>query len=275
MLDKNIGIFDSGVGGLTIVKNVLELLPNENIVYLGDTARVPYGSRDDKTILKYGFQDINFLKSKNTKIIVAACGTVSSVFFKNNMNGCLHESCNFIGIIEPTSNLAAETSKNRNIGIIGTKATINSKSYEICLKNLDKDISTISQACPLFVPIVEEGIFKSNPDIAYKIIDLYLNQFKKFNIDTLILGCTHYPLLAELISNYFDDKINLINPGVATAKFIKTYLEKNNMLNYDGTTKEFFVTDSIDGFKNIAMNFLNLAEIKSKIKNVNLTEIDK
>lgn len=275
MLAQNIGIFDSGVGGLTIVKNVLELLPNENIVYLGDTARVPYGSRDDKTILKYGLQDINFLKSKNTKIIVAACGTVSSVFFKNNMNERLNEICNFIEIIKPTSDLAAKTSKNKNIGIIGTKATINSKSYDSCLKNIDSNISTISQTCPLFVPIVEEGIFKTNLDITYRIIDLYLNKFKKSNIDTLILGCTHYPLLTDLISNYFDGKINLINPGVATAKFIKTYLETNNMLNSKGTSKEFFVTDSVDGFKNIAINFLNLAEINSNIRNINLTEIDK
>lgn len=274
MKNKNIGVFDSGIGGLTIVKPLIDILPNENIIYFGDIARVPYGSRSNKTIYKYALQDINFLKSKNVKMVIAACGTVSSILFKNNINHSYFEDFYYTGIIEPTAFKAVKTSLNKNIGIIGTNATINSKSYELCIKSLDKDIKTISVACPLFVSVIEEGLFKNKPNTVYDIIDIYLSDLKKSNIDTLILGCTHYPLLSNLIYKYFDNKIKLINPGVEIAKFTKKYLTKNNLLNTNGGKKSFFISDEPNNFKDIASNFLDI-NIFENINVIKLEDIDK
>lgn len=274
MKNKNIGIFDSGIGGLTIVKPLIDILPNENIIYFGDIARVPYGSRSNKTIYKYALQDINFLKSKNLKMVIAACGTVSSILFKNNINHSYFKDFYYTGIIEPTSFEAAKISQNKNIGIIGTRATINSKSYEICLKSLDSDIKTISVACPLFVSVVEEGLFKNKPKTAYDIIDMYLSDLKNSDIDTLILGCTHYPILSNLISEYFDNKIKLINPGVEVAKFVKKYLIKNNLLNTNGGEKNFFISDETNNFKDVANTFLDI-NIFENIDVIKLEDIDK
>lgn len=273
MKNYNIGIFDSGVGGLTVAKHLINILPNENIVYFGDTARVPYGSRSDKTILKYGLQDIEFLKSKNVKLIVAACGTVSSVFFKNNINNLYFKNFFYTGVIEPTAKNAFNITKNKRIGIIGTKATIKSKAYEICLHQLDPSIECLSKPCPLFVSLAEEGLFNRNNNIVMSVIDLYLNDLKKSKIDTLILGCTHYPILAEAIGHYFNNQINLIDPGKETAEFIKTYLTTNNLLNNNGGNKNFFVSDGLDKFEHITNQLLGKT-IKN-INIVNLEEIDK
>lgn len=274
MKNKNIGVFDSGVGGLTVVKHLIETLPTENIIYFGDTARVPYGSRSDSTILKYSLQDINFLKTQNIKIIIAACGTVSSVFFKNNINNFYFKDFFFTGIIEMAAKQAANITKNKNIGIIGTNATIKSKSYEFYLKTLDPDIKTVSAACPLFVPIIEENLFNKKIDIIKQIIDLYLNDLKTSNIDTLILGCTHYPLISDFILDYFDNKIKIVNPGIEIAKFTKLYLTQNNLLNNSGGKFDFFVSDQIDNFKEIANSFLNI-NIDKQVKIINLEKLEK
>ncbi len=273
MKNYSIGIFDSGIGGLTVAKHLINILPNENIVYFGDTARVPYGSRSDETILKYGLQDIKFLKSKNVKLIIAACGTVSSVFFKNNINNLYFKNIFYTGVIEPTVQKAFSITKNKRIGIIGTKATIKSKAYEFYLNQLDSNIEILSKPCPLFVSLVEEGLFSKNNNIVMSVIDFYLSDLKKSKIDTLILGCTHYPLLADAISSYFNNTINLVDPGKETAKFIKTYLTKNNLLNNNGGNREFFVSDGLYKFEYIANQFLGYP-IKN-INIVNLEEIDK
>ncbi|MBP0979793.1 MAG: glutamate racemase [Oscillospiraceae bacterium] len=275
MKNKNIGVFDSGVGGLTVVKRLIELLPNENIIYFGDTARVPYGPRSNSTILRYALQDINFLKSQDIKIIIAACGTVSSVFFKNNINNFYFKDFFFTGIIEMAAKKAVAITKNKNIGIIGTKATIKSKSYETYIKNLDSKIKTYSVACPLFVSIIEENLFNNRIDITNKIIDLYLKDLKKSNIDTLILGCTHYPLIKDLILNYFDNKIKIVDPGVEIAKFTKSYLTQNNLINnnINKNNIKFFVSDSVDNFKNIAKSFLNI-DLINQVRLINLENLE-
>lgn len=274
MNSKNIGVFDSGVGGLTVVKHLINTLPNENIIYFGDTARVPYGSRSNKTILKYGLQDINFLKSKNIKIVIAACGTISSIFFKNNINHSYFNEFFYTGVIEPTARLAVNTTKNKNIGIIATKATIQSKAYELYIKKLDNKINTISTACPLFVPIIEEGLFYHNVNIVYDIVDLYLKDLKSTKIDTLILGCTHYPLLSEIIYNYFNNNINLIDPGIAVSNFIKSYLTEKDLLCQNGSIRKFYVSDNLDKFGDIANKFLG-KDITQNIHTINLDIIDK
>ena len=249
---KKIGVFDSGVGGLTVVKHLINLLPNEDIVYFGDTARVPYGSRTEKTILKFAFQDIDFLKSKDVKIIVAACGTVSSVFLKNKISDFYFKDFFYSGVVEKTCEKAAKTTENKNIAILGTMATIKSKAYQICLEKIDEQIQTFSVPCPLFVPIVEQKLFETNARITRDIVDMYLHSLKSSKIDTLILGCTHYPILCNFISDYFDNKINLIDPGLETANFIKKYLTQNDLLNSSGGERKFYLSEETDSFHDIA-----------------------
>ncbi len=279
MKDKSIGIFDSGVGGLTVVKHLSEILPKEDIIYFGDTARVPYGSRSDKIIFKYALQDINFLKSKDVKVIIAACGTVSSIFLKNNLCSAYFKDlfCSgvfYSGIIEKACEKAVQTTRNKNIGIIGTTATIKSKSYETYIKQKNSDIKTVAISCPLFVPIIEQEIYLSNLTITKNIIDMYLRPLKNSGIDTLILGCTHYPIIYNLISDYFENKINLIDPGFETAIFIKSYLYNNNLLNISGGKKEFFISDKSNDFENTANRLLN-ANVSENIKIIDLEHLEK
>ncbi len=250
-----IGVFDSGLGGLSAVKEFSHVLPNEKIIYFGDTGRVPYGNRSRETIKKYAFQDAEFLLKNNVKMIVAACGTVSSVAGKE-----LEEKLPvpYTGVVNPTAFAAAEKTKNGKIGIIGTAATINSHSYKLRLQKLNPDFEVFEQACPLFVPLVENGFIDRNDEITQLVIKRYLTQLKQNGIDTLILGCTHYPLLRGAVSDFMGEGVTLVDSGYETAVYAAKVLKEQNLLNSDQTVKntEFYVSDTPDGFENVAGLFL-------------------
>lgn len=250
-----IGVFDSGLGGLSAVKEFLHVLPNEKIIYFGDTGRVPYGTRSNDTITKYAFQDTRFLLENNVKLIVAACGTVSSVAGKALENKL---PVPYTGVVNPTAYAAAHKTKNGKIGVIGTPATINSHSYKLRLKKLNSDLQVIETACPLFVPLVENGFICRDDQIVRLVIRRYLSEFKEQGIDTLILGCTHYPLLSDAISDFMGSDVTLVDSGYETAVYSAKILKEQNLLNSDNTVKQpqFYVSDAPNGFENVAGLFL-------------------
>ncbi len=259
---NSVGVFDSGIGGLTVVKKINSFLPNEGIVYFGDTARVPYGSKSNSTVIEYSIQDANFLISKNVKIIVAACNTASSVALDS-----LRKKFNvpIIGMIEPGAKMAAKNTKSGKIGVIGTNATINNKAYSLELKKLDKQLSVIEKACPLLVPLAEEGWI--NHKATYAIAEEYLADLRNANIDTLILGCTHYPILADVIQNVMGKSVKLIDSGTAASMIVEEYLEGRNLKNQSAVlgNNEYYVSDLPIKFKEVAQRFLG-KEIKDVTK---------
>lgn len=255
MYDRNqsIGVFDSGLGGLTVLKEIEKVLPNENIVYFGDTARVPYGSRSSETVTKYTFQSINFLLENNIKAIVIACNTASARSLELAQQ---RYNIPILGVIKPGAKGAIEATKNNKIGIIGTAGTISSKAYEKEILKVDKSVEVHSVACPLFVPIVEEGW--ADTDVAELTAKKYLSCFDSTDIDTLILGCTHYPILYNTIKKATKNGINLINPAVETALELKNLLEEKDLIRLDNKTEnKYFVSDVPDKFQKIGESFLN------------------
>lgn len=250
-----IGVFDSGLGGLSAVKEFLHVLPNEKIVYFGDTGRVPYGTRSRDTIKKYAFQDANFLLRHNVKMIVAACGTVSSV-----AGGALEESLcvPYTGVVNPTAFTAVGVTKNKKIGVIGTSATVNSHSYKLRLQRLSSEVEVFEQACPLFVPLVENGIISRDDEITKSVVKRYLEPLRESGVDTLILGCTHFPLLRDAVSDFMGEGVTLIDSGYETAVYAAKVLREQGLLNGDSgdKTPEFYVSDTPDGFKSVAGLFL-------------------
>ncbi len=228
-----IGAFDSGLGGLTVVKELRKALPNENIVYFGDTGRVPYGSKSEITITKYAKEDEAFLIKNNVKLIVAACGTVSSLTVdKPNTL-----SVPFFEMITPAVKSAVKATKNKRIGIIGTYATIKSEAHKNKIKELMPEAFVLGEACPLFVPMVENGIIDKNDIVVKEMVKRYLKPIKEAECDTLIMGCTHYPILESAFNEYLEGKVTLINPGEMLAKTVKEYLTENNLLNDSGCKK--------------------------------------
>ncbi len=248
-----IGFFDSGIGGLTVVKSVMELMPNENIVYFGDTARVPYGSKSNDTVVEYSIQAANFLLRKNIKLLVVACNTASSVAL-NELRKFL--TVPVIGMIEPGARFALSESQNKNIGVIGTRATINNKAYAHELKKLNSRVKVFEQACPLFVPLAEEGW--TDQKATELIAKEYLTPLKEKNIDSLILGCTHYPILADVIQKVVGKKIKLVHSGTPAAKLVEDYLNGRGLRNHSvhHGKSEFYVSDVPIKFKEIAERFL-------------------
>lgn len=250
-----IGVFDSGVGGLTVAREIMRQLPNENLVYFGDTAHVPYGSKSKDNIIHYSRQSINFLKSKAVKAIVIACNTASALALD-----IVREECDIpiIGVVEPGARAALEVTVTKKIGVIGTEATIHSAIYEKIIQGVSPDVSVIAKACPLFVPLVEEGFAKHK--VTEDIIDYYLSDFRESDIDSLILGCTHYPLLCSKIQAYMGDRIILVNPAYETAMDLKLLLEEHNMANAgckgDHAAYTFYVSDAADKFKHFANSIL-------------------
>ena len=216
-----VGVFDSGVGGLTVAREIMRQLPNENLVYFGDTARVPYGSKSRDNIIRYSRQIIHFLKTKGVKAIVIACNTASALA----LDVVREESdIPIIGVVEPGARAALQITQTKKIGVIGTEATVQSAMYGKIIKGLDPTVSVIGKACPLFVPLVEEGFAKHK--VTEEIIDYYLASMKESDIDSLILGCTHYPLLRSRIRAYLGDKIQLVNPAYETAMDLKYILKE-------------------------------------------------
>ena len=254
MKNKAIGVFDSGLGGLTAVKELVKCLPNEDIVYFGDTGRVPYGTRSKETIIKYAAQDARFLLSHNVKMIIAACGTVSSVA------GFLGEELpvKFTGVLEPTATACANATKTGEVAVLGTSATINSHSYKKLLENINPDLKVYEQDCPLFVPLVENGFTDKNDIIVKSVVQRYVSQFKGTKVDTVILGCTHYPLLKAAIGEALGENVKLIDSGFETALYTKKLLEESCLLADKETegVKEFYVSDTPHNFESVAGRFL-------------------
>ena len=250
-----IGVFDSGLGGLSAVKEFMNVLPNEKIVYFGDTGRVPYGTRSCDTIRKYAIQDAEFLLTHNVKMIVAACGTVSSVA------GELLESrlgVPYTGVVNPTAYTAVRKTKNGKIGVIGTAATVGSHSYKLRLQKLNPEVQVFEQACPLFVSLVENGVIHRDDQITRLVVRRYMAELKDNGVDTVILGCTHFPLLRDAISDYMGEDVTLVDSGFETANYAAKVLREQDLLTDDNTAKtpDFFVSDTPEGFESVAGLFL-------------------
>ena len=255
MNNSAIGVFDSGLGGLTCVKELNKLIPNENIIYFGDNARVPYGARGRETILEYAKQDIAFIKKHNVKMIIAACGTVSSVL------GCGKTSDGdipFSGVLLPAAQAACGITKNGKIGVIGTDATIKSGAYGKAIRGIRPDISVIGNSCPLFVPLVENGFTDRDNPVTKLVVEQYLAPIKKEGVDTLILGCTHYPIIRDAISDYMGENVSIISSGEEAAKYAFKMLMSKEMLSErdEKGTNTYYTSDSVELFEENAHAFL-------------------
>lgn len=248
-----IGFFDSGIGGLTVVRSVARIMPNENIIYFGDTARVPYGSKSNETVVEYSIQAANFLLRKNIKLLVVACNTASSVALKDLRKFL---TIPVIGMIEPGAKMALQESRNGIVGVIGTRATINNKAYAHELKKLNPKVKVYEQACPLFVPLAEEGWL--DHEVTELIAKEYLGELHRKKIDSLILGCTHYPILADIIQKVVGKNVRLIDSGTPAAKLVEDYLNGRQLRNqsvHQGQS-EFYVSDVPTKFREVAERFL-------------------
>lgn len=270
-IDAPIGIFDSGVGGLTVAKEIMTQLPFENIIYFGDTARVPYGSKSKDTIIKYSKQIIRFLEKKKVKAIVVACNTASAFALEEIKK---LQNIPIIGVVQPGAKVAVDTTKNGKIGIIGTEGTISSKIYSHFIEELNPNYKVIGKACPMFVPLVEEGFFLDDP-ITKEIASRYLSGLKKEEIDTLILGCTHYPLIRHTIQEIMGKDVTLVNPAYETARELKQLLTEEGIkasFNEKETNEkyQFYVSDAADRFKQFASNILS-CDIE-KVSQINIEE---
>lgn len=255
-MDKRaIGVFDSGLGGITAVRQLKQLMPHENIIYFGDTSRVPYGTRSRETIQKYAAQDIRFLLSQDVKIIIAACGTVSANPPAETIETL---EIDFTGVLLPAAQAACSATKNRRIGIIATPATIRSGAYGKAIRSILHNPVIIGKACPLFVPLVENGYIGRDNPVTQLIAKEYLEVMKAERVDTLILGCTHYPLIEELIADIMGPEVALVSPGAEAAKYVQALLTNKGMLNEEDTAGEcrYFVSDDIASFAETAGIFL-------------------
>ncbi len=270
-----IGIFDSGLGGLTVFKEIRKILPDEDLIYFGDTARVPYGNKSKETVLRYSTEISKFLISKGVKIVVAACNTSSSLALDDLRKG---ETIPIFGVIEPGAKKAVEVSLGGNIAVIGTSATIKSRAYSRVIyeeinalkrsgeyNKFKSNFKVIEKACPLLVPFVEEGFL--NEEITKKVINYYLNPVVDEKPSCLVFGCTHYPILKDLILEAIGRDIQIIDSGIETAKIVKCFLEENDMLKDEAKngSELFFVSDDLEKFKELGEKFLG-----RKIENVNI-----
>ena len=253
MDERSIGIFDSGLGGLTTVKEALSKMPGENIVYFGDTGRVPYGSRSRETITRYVRDDIEFLLEKDVKLIIAACGTASAVALPTIKDDY---PVPITGVVEPACHAAAEATKTGRVGVLGTGATIGSGMYEACIKRLLPTAEVTAKACPLFVPLVENG--HTDDEVARLVAEEYLAPLKENKVDTVILGCTHYPHLSSLIGELMGKDTVLINSGAVTVDYAIGKLRAIDAMSSrkGGGESSFFVSDSVENFKELGSLFL-------------------
>ena len=250
-----IGIFDSGVGGLTVAYEIMRHLPQEDVVYFGDTARVPYGSKSKENIIRYARQIIRFMATKDVKAIVIACNTASALALD-----VVREEVDIpiLGVIVPGARVAVQTTLNKKVGVIGTEGTIRSGMYTKIITSLDPAVEVVGKACPLLVPLVEEGFAKHK--ISEEVIDYYLSSMKEIDMDTMILGCTHYPLLRAQIMEYLGEGIHIVNPAYETAMDLKDLLERQELSNAGEEKQfpsyEFYVSDAADKFKEFANSIL-------------------
>lgn len=257
-MTKAIGVFDSGIGGLTVLKELVTAFPHESFIYLGDTARLPYGAKSPATIRKYSEQTISFLLQKNVKAVVIACNSASSQFFESEWMGVP-----VYNVIEPGAKLAVATTKNKKIGVLGTRATILSQAYQNRIRSLDPSAQIFAIACPLFVPLAEEGLY--DEDVTKLITHRYLKELVDKGVDTVVLGCTHYPLLKKSIQTYFGSAVNLVSSGVAIANILKEDF-RNGRLESGSQTKggvNIYTTDSSDYFLTLSQQILNPIPLQS------------
>lgn len=262
MDNRPIGIFDSGVGGLTVAKQIIKLIPNEDIIYFGDTARVPYGSKSKETVTKFSEQIIRFLKTKDVKVVVIACNTVSSNCYES-----LTETFPELPIIEvvtPGVESCVATTKNKRVGLIGTQATVASGAYEKKIKNADPEIKVFKKACPLFVPLAEEGW--ANNEVAKLTAKEYLQEIIDQDIDSIILGCTHYPILKACIGETVGEKVTIVDPAKATAIKLQKFLKDNNIQSdRENGTHKFYVSDNNSQFDSVCKRVLSEGCIAEQI----------
>ena len=258
-----IGVFDSGLGGLTAVRELRHLMPHEDIIYLGDTARVPYGTKSRETITKYALQDFAFLKQFGVKLTIAACGTVSSVVDPAELT----DEGLYTGVIRPAVLAAINSTKNGKIAVIGTSATIRSGSYKRLINDIMPGIEVYEKDCPMFVPLVENGFVGRDNLPCTMIAREYLEPLRKTGVDTLIMGCTHYPIIADVIGDIMGDGVTLISSGGEAGRYASELLSENNLLSDRETEGKvtLYCTDSVELFRENAVHFLgelDNAEIK-------------
>ena len=260
-----IGVFDSGVGGLTVAREIMRQIPNERLIYFGDTARVPYGSKSKETVTKFSKQIVRFLETQKVKSIVVACNTASAYALEEIEKEL---DIPIIGVVKPGARVAAEATKNKKVGVIATAGTIQSQIYTEYIQGIEQDIQVIGKACPLFVPLVEEGLLED--PVTDEIATRYLNELKDIGIDTLILGCTHYPLIRSTVGRIMGEGVTLVNPAYETARELKGLLEKEELLNPStqrlGTNQyQFFVSDGADKFKTFANSILKYGILSAQV----------
>ena len=254
--DKNapIGVFDSGIGGLTVAREIMSQLPDEKIIYFGDTARLPYGSKSQDTIIRYSGQIRRFLESRNVKAIVVACNTASAYALDTISR---ETDIPVVGMIHAGSRTAAETTRNGCIGVIGTQGTTSSGVYKKTMDSMRPGLNVIQKACPLFVPLVEEGLWEGK--ITEEVAEMYLGELKAAGVDTMVLGCTHYPLLKNTIARVMGDNVRLVNPAYETARELREILGEEGLLCDRHTADpghEFFASDLADKMQEFANSIL-------------------
>jgi len=260
---SSIGVFDSGVGGLTVAKELIRQLPNENIIYFGDIARVPYGIKSKETVIRFSIENILFLLKQDVKLICVACNTVSSVALPVIKN---HFRVPIVGVISPGVREAVYATRNKRIGVIGTRGTIKSRTYENEIKHLDRQVKVTAIACPLFVPFVEEGWLSGK--VVLDVAKEYLSPLKEAGVDTLILGCTHYPLLKPVIKQVMGKNVTLIDSAKQVAIEVKKILATECLLSNGRRGKhKFYVSDNPEWFRELAQSFLGKA--LKNVKKVN------
>ena len=248
-----IGIFDSGLGGLTVLREIEQLLPEEELIYLGDTARVPYGVKSADTVTRYSQEICDFLLRQDVKAIVVACNTASALALPK-----LREwyQVPLLGVLEPGAQAAVAQTRTAQVGVIGTEATIRSESYAKAISRLNPEIQVFSKACPLFVPLVEEGW--DHHEITRQIVEIYIGEWRDQDLDTLILGCTHYPLLKDVLGDFFGEKVTLVDSARETAKSLKSLLTEQGLLRQglDKAPHRYFSTDAPDKMRELSVHFL-------------------
>lgn len=261
-----IGVFDSGIGGLTVVKSIIESMPNENIIYFGDTAHVPYGTRSPRQVTEYVLSDVKFINTFDIKAIVIACNTADSIARSKVEE--LYDLPVF-GVVDPASKCAAEATKNNKIGVIATNATIKSESYNKAIAKYNADAEVFGVPCPLLVPLVENGRFQKGDIVIETVLREYLDPLVEKGIDTLVLGCTHYPLLMEIIEGLYPS-INIISSSGAAAETLKKSLEENELVSdTENPDKKYFVSDDAEGFMRQAKVFMG-DSLGGEVKQVNI-----
>jgi glutamate racemase len=269
MDNRPIGVFDSGLGGLTVLKEIARLMPQESIVYFGDSGRSPYGTKSKDTIIKYTFQDVRFLLNQDIKMIVIACNTASAFSYEAVKNSF---DIPVVEVIHPGATAGVRETKNKKIGIIGTTATVNSGAYEKAINKIDNTIEVYSKACPLFVPLVEEGEYWWENDISYRIAEQYLAPLKSKGIDTLVLGCTHYPLLHNTISKVMGEDVRLVSSAQEVAKVVKQIVEHSDIARDELLSPVFryYTSDNVEKFEPLCSSILS-----KKITSAEKVDIEK